>query len=281
LAWDHYIYFTETLALSPELCGKIVDFLSHRHHDLLSLSLTCKIFQREAEIRLYSCLNLSHPGATLKACDTLISNERLALHVRTFVYNENMDSRHGLQFWSQIQRALVQMANLETLILSDTSFSNTWIFSTPNIQFRLREARLRIAWDASVVRFLEGQTNLRSLYFYDAVDREDVIPQISPQALPNLKVFDGSMLIGFQLLPSCPLSHLQLIVDCDPNTTLEILSSFGALRKTLRGLSLLDVPEEITHRALDIISRSTPGLRHLSLFPYPVTAVSPNIMSSQ
>jgi len=253
-----------------------VDFLSHRHRDLRSLSLTCKIFQREAEIRLYSYLNLSHPGDTLKACDTLISNERLALHVRIFVYNENMENRPGVQFWSQIQRALVQMANLETVILSDVTFSNTWIFGTPNIQFHLREARLRFSWDASIIRFLEAQTSLRSLYFYDSVDREDVIPQISPQALPNLKVFDGSMLIGFQLLPSSPLSHLQLIVDCDPHTTLEILSRFGTLRKTLRGLSLLDIPEEITHRALDIISTSTPELRHLSLFPYPIAAVSSN-----
>lgn len=259
-----------------------MDFLSHRQRDLLSLNLTCKTFQREAEIRLYSCLNLSHPEITLSACDSLISNERLALHVRIFVYNEIVDNdraRPGVQFWSQIQRALVQMVNLETLILSDLSFSNSWIFGTPNIQFRLREARLRFAWDAFVIQFFESQTNLRSIYFHDSVDREDVIPQITPQALPNLQLFDGSMLIGFQLLPFSPLSHLQLVVDCEHDSVLEILSNFGILRKTLRGLNLLDLPEEITPRVLDIISRGIPEIRHLGLLPYPVTAVSPNIFT--
>ncbi|KIM36539.1 hypothetical protein M413DRAFT_288418 [Hebeloma cylindrosporum] len=265
----------QTLALSPELCGKIVDFLSNRHRDLLSLSLTCKTFQREAEIRLYSCLNLTHPETTLSACDSLLSNERLALHVRIFVYNEIMDNdspRPGTQFWSQIQRVLIQMVNLETLILSDLSYSNSWIFGTPNIQFRLREVRLRFAWDAYVMQFFESQTNLRSIHFHDSLDREDVIPQISPQALPNLQLFDGSMIIGFQLLSFSPLTHLQLIVDCEHEAVLEILSHFATLRKTLRGLSLLDIPEEITHRALDIISRGIPEIRHLGLFPYPVNA---------
>ena len=183
--------------------------------------------------------------------------------------------RPGVEFWSQIQRALIQMINLETLILSDLSFVNSWIFGTPNIQFRLREARLRFAWDAFVIQFLESQTNLRSIYFHDSVDREDVIPQINPQALPNLQLFDGSMLIGFQLLQFSPLSHLQLIVDCEHDAVLEILSHLNILRNTLRGLSLLDLPEEITHRALDIISHGVPEIRHLSLLPYPLTAVSP------
>ena len=259
-----------------------MDFLSHRQRDLLSLNLTCKTFQREAEIRLYSCLNLAHPETTLSACESLISNERLALHVRVFVYNEIVDNdrpRPGVQFWSQIQQALVQMVNLETLVLSDLSFSNSWIFGTPNIQFRLREAKLRFAWDAFIIQFFESQTNLRSIYFHDSVDREDAIPHISPQALPNLQQFDGAMLIGYQMLPFSPLSHLQLIVDCEHDSVLEILSRFGILRKTLRGLSLLDLPEEITPRALDIISRGIPEILHLGLLPYPVTAASPNLFA--
>ncbi|KAF8955852.1 hypothetical protein BDZ97DRAFT_2063373 [Flammula alnicola] len=263
----------QILPLSPEICRKIASFLAGpERRDLLALCLTCKAFQREAEPRIYTQLVFGDPQRTLGACNTIINNERLALLVRTFWFNlEPRCSRVNLgrDFWLVVQKALIATANLEVLLICDNTFSNSWIFDAPEISFRLREARLKFAWDASIVRFLETQQSLRMLHFYDAVD--DVPHHMQPYALPDLKMFDGTLMIGTQFLSS-NISHLQLVVDSEPGPALTFLSLFGSLRKTLRAFSLLDVPEELTIRVLSILSQTLPDLRHIGLFPYPMTA---------
>lgn len=263
------------LALSPELCGRIVELASNRRQDLLALCLTCKAFQREAEVRIYTQLVFTEPDKVLKACNTVINNERLAICVHTFWFNQ--DTRRsppnlGQPFWSALQAALIVMPNLESLLLCDNSYANSWILDNPRIQFRLREAKLRLTWDAHLIRFLETQTSLRSLHLYDPVE-EVITGVLSPNAVPDLQIFDGSLMIGIQFLPS-RISHLQLIVDCDADQCLDILARFGIVRKTLRALSLLDIPEEAALTALKIISEVLPDLRYLGLVPYPVTNVS-------
>jgi hypothetical protein len=263
------------LALSPELCGRIVELASNRRQDLLALCLTCKAFQREAEVRIYTQLVFTEPDKVLKACNTVINNERLAICVHTFWFNQ--DSRRsppnlGQPFWSALQAALIVMPNLESLLLCDNSYANSWILDNPRIQFRLREAKLRLTWDAHLIRFLETQASLRSLHLYDPVE-EVLTGVLSPNAVPDLQTFDGSLMIGIQFLPSS-ISHLQLIVDCDADQCLDLLARFGIVRKTLRSLSLLDIPEEAALTALKIISEVLPDLRYLGLVPYPVTNVS-------
>ena len=263
---------TEMLALSPELCGRIVQVASNRRQDLLALCLTCKAFQREAEIKLYTRLVFTEPDKVIKACNTLMKNERLAMCVRTFWFNQDTRRNLGQPFWSALQAALIVMPNLENLLLCDNSYANSWILDNPRIQFRLREAKLRLTWDAHLIRFLETQTSLRSLHLYDPVE-EVITGALSPNAVPDLQAFDGSLMIGIQFLPSS-ISHLQLIVDCDADQFLDLLSRFGVVRKTLRALSLLDIPEEATLGALKIISEILPDLRYLGLVPYPITNVS-------
>jgi hypothetical protein len=263
------------LALSPELCGRIVQVASNRLQDLLALCLTCKAFQREAEVRIYTQLVFTEPDKVLKACNTLMNNERLAVCVRTFWFNQ--DTRRsppnlGQPFWSALQAALIVMPNLESLLLCDNSYANSWILDNPRIQFRLREAKLRLTWDAHLIRFLETQTSLHSLHLYDPVE-EVITGALSPNAVPDLQTFDGSLMIGIQFLPSS-ISHLQLIVDCDADQFLDILTRFAVVRKSLRALSLLDIPEEATLGALKIISEILPDLRYLGLVPYPITNVS-------
>jgi len=266
---------TEMLALSPELCGRIVQVASNRRQDLLALCLTCKAFQREAEVRIYTQLVFTEPEKVLRACDTVINNERLAICVRTFWFNQ--DTRRsppnlGQPFWSALQAALIVMPNIESLLLCDNSYANSWILDNPRIQFRLREAKLRLTWDAHLIRFLENQTSLRSLHLYDPVE-EVITGVLPPNAVPDLQTFDGSLMIGIQFLPSS-ISHIQLIVDCDPDQFLDILARFGIVRKTLRALSLLDIPEEAALGALKIISEVLPDIRYLGLLPYPITNVS-------
>ncbi|KAF8148221.1 hypothetical protein B0H34DRAFT_737357 [Crassisporium funariophilum] len=263
------------LALSPELCGRIVQVASDRRPDLLALCLTCKAFQREAEIRIYSQMAVPDPQRALLACNTVINNERLALLVRSFLFNQPIrrpPTNLGRQFWSVIQNGLVAMSNIEVLLLCDNSYLNTWIFDHPGIQFQLKEAKLRFAWDAYLVRFLETQPSLCTLHLYDSLE-EVLTSTIGHNALPNLRIFDGTLMIGFQFLPS-RITHLQLVIDTDSEQTLALVSRFGILRKNLRGLSLIDFPEETSLKTLDIISQILPELRHVGLFPYPVTNVS-------
>lgn len=269
-------YTIDTLALSPELCGRIVELSADRRRDLLSLCATCKAFQREAEIRIYTEVNLSEPDQAVIACETLVSNERLAQYVKNFCFNQEFpprrlqDTNLGRDFWQSIQRALIAISNLEVLLISDSSYQNSWILDSPNIIFQLREVRLRLTWDEPIVRFLETQNSLRNLHFYYF---DDALHFLQPESLPELRVFDGSLSIGMQILQS-NITHIQLVVDCDAGPALALFTRLGGLRKTLRGISLLDIPDDATLPTLDVISRYLPDLRHLGLFPYPLANVS-------
>jgi len=126
------------------------------------------------------------------------------------------------------------------LFLCDKSYSNGWVLDNPAIQFKLKEAKLWLVWNASLTRFLERQTLLQTLHFVDTL--EDITHTLSPGALPDLRVFDGAFMVALQLL-SCPLHHLQVVIDTDPDHV--PLQRLGSLRKTLRSLNLLEVPEEV------------------------------------
>lgn len=262
------------LSLSPEICKRIVQN-AYYWQDVLALCLTCKAFQKDAEVKLYSQLHFVDPRQTVLACNTLVSNERLALHVRYFLFNQPNDRPRptdlGREFWSLVQKALIAMFNLEVLILYDKCFSNGWVLDHPGIQFKLKEAKLWFAWDAALTAFLDRQTTLQSLQFVDAL--EDINHQIAPGALPCLRIFDGTLMAARQLL-SCPLVRLQVIVDTDPNPAIVLLQQLGHLRKTLTSLNLLEVPEECSTRFLGTISVALPDLKHIGIFPYPIVYVS-------
>ncbi|KAH9480096.1 hypothetical protein JR316_0006693 [Psilocybe cubensis] len=262
---------TDTLALSPEICSRIVALSAHRRRDLLSLCATCKAFQRDAEVKIYTEVILAEPAQALIACETLGSNERLAQYVKSFCFNQEFpprrlqDTNLGRPFWESVQRALIAMSNLEVLLISDSSYQNSWILDSPNINFQLQEVKLRFTWDEPIVRFLETQNSLRNIHFYYFDDSQHVL---QPQSLPELRVFDGSLSIGMQVM-HCQLTHIQLVVDCDAGPALSLLPRLGGLRKTLRGLSLLDISDDAALSALDIISRYLPNLIHVGLFAYP------------
>lgn len=264
----------QTVNLSPELYGKIVDCAALRTKDLLALCLTCKAFQRAAEIRLYNHVALSEPQQTIDGCCTLIQNGRLAQHVRGFWFNPDARTCSSLEhdFWGMIRRALIACQNMEALLISDPTFTNTWVLDCPEFTFRLREAKLRFVYDENIIHFLESQPAIRMLHIYDFAD-DDILHTIRPNSLPLLETFDGTLSVGGQFIPS-KLCHLQMVIDCDMEFSLQLLPQLSLLRKNLRSLSLLDVPSEMSLPALDIVSQVLPNIRHLGLFPYPVNAVS-------
>ena len=260
------------LSLSPEICKRVVQH-AYYWRDVWALCSTCKAFQREAEIKLYQQLQFVDPRRVLLACDSVIHNERLALHVKCFWFNQANDRQRpvdlGRDFWTVIQRALIAMCNIDVLFLCDRSFSNSWVLDSPAIQFKLKEAKLWSVWNAPLTRFLERQTSLQTLHFVDTLD--DITHQISPGALPDLHIFDGAFMVAAQLL-SCPLHHLQIVIDADPDQV--PLQRLGSLKKTLRSLNILDLPEEWSTRFLRIVCATLPDLRHIGIFPYPMLSVS-------
>ena len=261
------------LSLSPEICKRIVQN-SHYWQDVLALCLTCKAFQKDAEVKLYSQLQFTDPRRAVLACNTLLDNERLALHVRGFWFNQQNDRQRptnlGREFWSLIQKTLIAMSNLEALVLCDRSYANGWVLEHPGIQFKLKEAKLWFVWNAALTAFLDRQDTLQTFHFVDSLDV--INHQVTPNALPCLRIFDGTLMVTMQLL-SCPLVHLQVIVDADSNPAIVLLQQLGHLRKTLTSLNLLDVPEEWSTRFLGTVSLALPDLKHIGIFPYPIVSV--------
>lgn len=262
------------MPLSPEIARRIAQLSSSRRGDLCALCLTCKALQQEAEVTLYDVISFSEPQKAYQACRTIIEHERLALLVHSFWFAQ--EARRplplGQPFWLSIKAALNRMHNLECLVLFDSYFSNTWVFDPAQIKFQLREAKLRFTWDTSLVEFLENQPKLHILTTFDNMN-DSVRVALLPGCFPVLQVFDGSFMVGMQLMQR-PLTHLQMIVDREHESieqVLDVLHQLSGVHKTLRGLSLLDLPEEVVSRALKIISTACPMLRHVGLIPLPVT----------
>ncbi|KAF8636221.1 hypothetical protein AX17_003707 [Amanita inopinata Kibby_2008] len=261
---------SDNIATHPEICHKIAFWVGPRVADLAALCRTSKVFQREAEIRLYENLMFLDPAKAFIACRTVIMQSRYGPLVRHFRFNQ--ESRRQQQnlprnYWAMVQDALSQMSNLETLQLFDSTFANSWVLEPERISFRLTEAKLRFSWDENVVNFLHSQPKLRVLQIIEPMD--EVQSQIQPNALPFLQIFDGNFMIAMQFL-ACPLTHLQAVVDVDGPQALELLPRLALAHETLRGLSLLALPEDISTRALGLVANSCPLLRHIGLIYYPI-----------
>jgi hypothetical protein len=165
------------------------------------------------------------------------------------------------------------MRRLDTILIWDPTVSNTWIFDPSHVKLQLREAKLRLMWDACLVQFLETQTNLRSLQVLNSPAQEQR-SAIHPQALRSLETFDGPLLIAVQLL-SCPLTHLQVSVDAEAaSQLLSVLPHLAKTSRTLRALNLLDIPEDLATSAALLISKACPELHYLGILPLPSQNVS-------
>ncbi|PPQ67907.1 hypothetical protein CVT24_003170 [Panaeolus cyanescens] len=160
------------------------------------------------------------------------------------------------------------MSNLQVLYLGDASFSNTWVFDFPTPPFLLRHLDIRFSWDNNIAAFIDTQTQLRAIHVSDSGD-DSINAFLNPDSVPELRSFDGSMTVAMQLVqrPKA-INRLQLYVDSAPDTPLNQITHFRCLSKSLRSISFVDLPEQLSLPMLGLVTEFFPNLLHLGIFPY-------------
>ncbi|KAG1739450.1 uncharacterized protein EDB91DRAFT_1053866 [Suillus paluster] len=262
-----------TKALPPEACHRIVHWT--RRCDLTALCLTCKSLQKDAEIKLYEIIMSGDISVTFRACESIISQERLGPYVRSFyVYQNSRRTQTELppRFWHMVQKALSKMRCLDMLYIDDPARANTWVLSDiPKIPFQLREANFRLPWNQHLVKFLESQNKLRQFQISGGLDED--APQFEAGSLPELCTFDGQLPLATQLLSlPCGVHHLRIPLDRDTNKKLlDFIPHLAVLSPTLRSLNVIHVPEELSVETIKLISSVCPDLHYLGIIPLPMT----------
>jgi hypothetical protein len=268
-----------SLVIPQEICSRIVQWT--KQTDLPALCLISKAFLRAAECKLYEHLYIGDPAVSYRACQTIASRDRIALHVRTlWLYQDRRrsNSRGALspQFWTIVHAALTKTLNLDVLGIADPTYSNSWVLK--DARFQLREANVRFTWDAHLVEFLQSQNRLRTLQTMNAPLPPDggdpTIIALQPGSLPSLQMYDGPLLVAAELMSS-PITNLQVFLDQESLThTYTLIPHLASASKTLRTLSMLDVPEEVSMGIFDLCSTFIPQLRHIGVFPLLISSVA-------
>jgi hypothetical protein len=260
--------------LSPELCTRIANCT--RRSDLPALALTSKAFLRVVQPVLYTAVHLSNSQRALLACQSITNSPHIGAHIHTFVLYHSPQRRAPVltyPFWALVRSAFENMVNLETLVLADPTGNNTWVLEGIRSDI-LKEMRVRLLWDPTLVKFLARQKLLRHLQCADVPEDVKIAPLV-PGSLPALRSFEGSIPLATELL-SCQLTHMQLFVDHDKVGQLRNFLNLLAPNagRHLRGLNLHEIPEDMLSRAVQLIAFSCPNLRHLGIIPLPAQHVS-------
>ncbi|KAG1810894.1 uncharacterized protein BJ212DRAFT_1278610 [Suillus subaureus] len=262
-----------TMALPPEACHRIVHWT--RRCDLTALCLTSKSLQKSAEIKLYEVIMSGDINVIFRACESIVSQERLGPYVRSFYLYQNArrtQTELPTRFWNMIQKALWKMRCLDVLYIDDPARANTWILSDiPKIPFQLREANFRLPWNRHIIKFLESQNKLRQFQFSGGIDED--APQFEDGSLPDLCTFDGHLASAMQLLSlPCGLRHLRIPLDRSTNKQLlDFIPNLTALSRTLRSLNIIHMPEELSVEAIKLISFVCPDLHYVGIIQLPMT----------
>ncbi|TBU26116.1 hypothetical protein BD311DRAFT_458795 [Dichomitus squalens] len=263
--------------LPPEIYSAIASYLATR--DLLTLSRTTKALQRAAEPRIYECVVLRDAEAALVGCHSLMLRDGLrALLVNRFILYQDprrTNARTSLgtapaQFWLTVQVALTMTVNLESLIIHDPLVAHSWVLDHEDIRFQLREANLRLPWDAHMVAFLEKQHKLQVLNTCDSNEDGPPCP-LPPAALGALVTYSGPVLVVAELL-GCPLARLQVVLDDDTAPILPtVVADLTKIMKGLRSLSVMGMPVQLLMETLQLVSTAVfaPKLRYLGVLPLP------------
>jgi hypothetical protein len=285
----------------------VVSFItSHvRVSDLPSLCLTTKSFHLSATRRLYHSLILTNPSTALLACETLARTPGLATHVRGLVLGQGPP-----HLWQALQRALEVLPRLEAFAIDARGIRLSWVLPLAP-SFRLRDLRLCIPWDAQVAAFVRTQTTLRALWVLEVAEdcrpsargaadpnevaqsqstaeiadlNSDAVPEPKPETLdlPLLNTAECPLSLAHNFVRS-PLTHLQVLGDSGAVARatdrdallLRLIPRLAGARKTLRSLSLYDVPEARTADVVALAAQHCPQLRYLGTLPLPAGPVRP------
>lgn len=270
------------IQLPPEVCSAIASYASPR--DLITVSRTTKAFQRAAEPRLYEHVILRDAQNAFIGCHAIATRQERASYVKRFILYQDVRRalpRNNLaavpaQFWLSVQRALCKMVNLEFLIIHDPQAAQSWILNHEEIRFQLREANLRLPWDAHTVAFLATQKKLNALVITTDGKEDGPLCALPAAALQSLEVFSGPVLVAAELL-GCPLTRLQMSVDDETALILPtVVADVARYMASLRKLQILGMQEHQVVETLQSISTSVfaPKLRLLGILPIPPRDVS-------
>jgi len=213
----------------------------------------------------------------------------------------------GQAFWAAVHNALGTMKALEYLVLYDTSFANSWVLDAVGSEGGVGteeeeerggsgcgviETKLRFRWDEHVVKFLERQKKLAvvqvqapeyGVVMQDSLHHSEI--SLAAGSLPFLRTFDGTLGAGLEVVRvGAPVTNLQMVVErdgmdigegVDPCEGLEEdVRVFAKAGKTLKSLNIIDVPEEMVGKVVNVLAAVCPGLVYLGLLPLPVLNVS-------
>lgn len=274
--------------LPPEVYGVIASYVNTR--DLLTLARTTKALQRAAEPRIYESVMFRDAQTAYHGCHALTLRDGLrALYVKRFVLYQDprrASARNNLtavpaQFWLTIQLALTLAVNLDTLVLWDPLAVHSWVLDHEQIRFQLREANLRLPWDAHLVAFLEKQDKLQALNACDGPGDDDdggggPLCPLPPTALGALESFSGPVLVVAELF-GCPLTRVQIFLDDDTAPILPtVAGDLGRIMKGLRSLSVVNLPAGLLLETVQLVSTSVfaSTIRYLGVLPLSSTEVS-------
>ncbi|KAJ8509362.1 hypothetical protein ONZ45_g8480 [Pleurotus djamor] len=193
--------------------------------------------------------------------------------------------------------------NLETVLLADPTFENTWVFKelgqTP---FQARIVKVQFDWDENLVEFLATQRELKVLetscpdpyrHLYPH-DRDEVSGSRSPtpqmlhlpaipvgsdvQFLPMLEKLETQLHIAQQILAPFPgRTHFPPLKCLQINrlgkaevSLLSFLPNLRWVHKTIRSLQV-ELPEAIVSQCMDIITQTTPNIQCIGILALPST----------
>ncbi|KAF8263695.1 hypothetical protein EI94DRAFT_1740320 [Lactarius quietus] len=244
----------------------VVSFItSHvRVSDLPSLCLTTKSFHSSATRRLYHSLILTKPSTAFLACETLARTASLATHVRSLVLGQG-----PLNVWQALQRALEALPRLEAFAIDARGIRLSWL--AEDCRQPSESARLRGAADTA------AEVANPTAEVADPNLNPNAEPESETLDLPLLNTVECPLSLAYAFARS-PLTHLQVLGDSGPNARatdrdanlLHLIPRLACAHKTLRSLSLYEVPEARTADVIALAAEHCPQLRYLGLLPLPI-----------
>ncbi|KAF8599219.1 hypothetical protein BDV93DRAFT_609347 [Ceratobasidium sp. AG-I] len=194
-----------------------------------TLARTCRRAYAVAVQPLYASIGGMGTARTTRCLETLANNEHLARLVRIYAVKVISSGTLGA-FQTMVTRALEQMENLVDLSIHLGVHATSAVLA--RARFRLTKLVCVVVSDPvyPVVRFLESQPGIESLYL---VCREDGLDTLAPDALPALR----DVAVPFALLPHIVPSRLDVL------TRVSILGPFiNPVSISILATSLLNAP---------------------------------------
>lgn len=285
-----------------------------RVSDLPSLCLTTKSFHSPATRRLYHSLNLTNPSTAFLACETLAHTPDLATHVRGLVLGPGpprmwqalqraldalprldalaIDARGIRLSWVLPLAPSFRLRDLRLCIPWDTqvaAFVRTqttlralWVPELAEDCFPPSRPALAPAGGAADAGEVAHPTAEVADLDPDPVSVSVPGPEPETMDLPLLATVECPLRLAHAFARS-PLTHLQVLGDpgADARSAgrdahlLRLIPRLACAHKTLRSLSMYDVPEARTTDVVALAAQHCPQLRYLGVLLLPAGPVRP------